>query len=1055
MTKNRKLAGLLCCLLCLCLCLSACKQEGPTTAAPTTQPPKDGIYTITLKTAGGMVFDGLVAYVYEDNTEDDLLTFGTLDASGSFTFTAPVSDKYTVRFDNFPSEGYDLKDYYPITSTTTDIVLTSSVISGKDALEAGKTYSLGDVMRDFTVTTVDGQELTISEILKTKQAVVLNFWYTGCDPCKAEFPLLQAAYAAYSDKIEVITMNPTDISGDTADEIKAFRDQFGLTMPMATCSGQWFNALGSAAYPTTVIIDRYGVVCLKVVGSVEEEGVFEATFEHFASDSYQQKLLHNGFDDIHVVEYPVGHEKNPFQTHGAIGEFEATVEPGAQFHTLFYKSNGVIIRIESPNAYIIWGENRYEPDKKGVVEFELVSEDIISGQSVIIGNTGDAAETFRVQVLIPQGTYSNPYEGQLGDYKVTVKENNSQGVFYNYVAQADGYLTMTVTATTSERFDIQLYNLNTYAVRTLWEEELLDENGNRYVTVLVNKGDVVSIGFQSTPNANNEYKKVTIESVLSFTEGFEVLPNYTLSFTDGEGNPMAGVTVKVSGDGVNETFVSDELGQIAMILPNGIYTVKVTVPEGYVCETTQFLLTESNSHKDVVLTLYLPQEVPYTVYVVDELGNPVANAAVVLGDSFAYTDAKGMVSVILLESKDYVATVVPPEGYTIDKKDHPFGDKTTITVVVYQAPETLDETDYTVNVLGPDGNPFKDVMVRFESEDGSVTVTEAVDGSGKVTVRLPKTNYRVTLVFNSGNKLGYEPTAAYLTPDKATITLDLAQILTEFTGSIGVGDQEYSTFDILPGNFFVNLEGLEIQYFLFSPEEPGVYTFTTTNPNAAISFWNSPFFPMDCSSEYVKDNVCTLEVKQAGPTYVIAVSGGEGITGTVLKVVRTGDVQENPMVYETYVGTTEPTAPYEVTETGTKTWLDLSVEQTVVKGEDGLYHLGTADGPVVYIDLINTRYNISISALVNNSAMVNYEFDENGKPTKRTDYTTCMLNYVANVDPNHGVYVLTDDLVTIMQNHGKTAGWYDPNGPIYLFKGENVLESNGWMFLLCVFAEEN
>ncbi len=1051
MTMNRKLAGLLCCLLCLCLCLSACKKDDPTTV-PTTQLPKDAIYTITAKTAGGMVFEGLVAYVYEDNTEDDLLTYGTLDANGSFTFTAPESDKYTVRFDNFPSEGYDLKEYYPITSTTTDIVLTSSVIGGKDALEAGKTYALGDVMRDFTVTTVDGQELTISEILKTKQAVMLNFWYTGCDPCKAEFPMLQAAYAAYSDKIEVITMNPTDISGDTPEKIRDFRDQFGLTMPMATCSGQWLNALGSAAYPTTVIIDRYGVVCLKVIGSVVEEGVFEATFEHFSADNYQQKLMHNGFDDIHVVEYPVGHEKNPFQAHGAIGEFEATVEAGAQFHTLFYKASGVIIRIENPNAYMIWGEERYEADKNGVVEFEMVCEDIISGQSVIIGNSGDAKETFRVQVLIAQGIFSNPYEGQLGEYKVTVKENNSQGVFYDYVATADGILTMTVTANTSKYFDIQLYNLNTYAVRTLQEEELVDENGNRYVSIVVNQGDVVSIGFQSTPNANNEYKKVTIESVLTFSEGFEVLPNYTLSFTDGEGNPMAGVSVNVTGDGVNETFVSDELGQIAMILPTGIYTVKVTVPEGYECQTTQFLLTDSNPHKDVVLTVYVPQEVPYTVYVVDELGNPVANAAVVLGDSFAYTDAKGMVSVILLESKDYVATVVPPEGYTIDKKDHAFGNKTTITVVVYQAPDTLDEIDYTVTVLGPDGNPYTDVLVRFDSEDGSVSVTEPVDGSGKITVRMAETNYRVTLVFNSGNKLGYEPTAAYLTPDKASSTLELAQILTEPNGTIGVGDLEYNTFDILPGNYFVNLEGLDIQYFLFSPEEPGVYTFTTTNPDAAISFWNSPFFPMDCSSEYVKDNVCTLEVKQAGPTYVIAVSGGEGISGTVLKAVRTGDVQENPMVYETYEGTTVPTAPYQVTETGTKTWLDLSVEQTIVKGDDGLYHLGAADGPVVYIDLINAHYNISISALVNNSAMVNYEFDENGKPVKRTDYTGCMLSYVANVDAKHGVYVLTDDLMTIMRNHGKTAGWYDPNSPTYLFEGENVLESNGWMFLLCVFA---
>lgn len=1050
MSMKRKITALLCGLLCICLCLSACKkEEGPTTA-PTTQAPRDAIYTITAQTAGGMVFEGLQIYIYEDNTEDDLLTYGTLDAKGSFTFTAPESDKYTLRFDNFPADGYDLQEYYPITSTTTNIVLTSAVITGKDALEPGNVYQVGDVMRDFTVPTVDGGELKLSDILKDKQAVMLNFWYTGCDPCKAEFPLLQAAYEAYSDKIEIITMNPTDLSRDTAETIQAFRDQYGLTMPMAMCSGDWFSALSVNAYPTTVIIDRFGVVCLKYTGSVDDAGVFEAAFEHFASENYAQKLF-NSFADIHVVEYPVGHEKNPFETHGAIGSFDVTVEPGAQFHTIFYKADNIIIRIEDANAYMIWGEDRYEPDKKGVVEFEMVTDDIITGQKVIIGNTGSATATFHVQVLIPQGIFSNPYEGGLGDFNVTIKAGNDQGVFYNYTAEADGVLTMTVSADPNNTFDIQLYNLNTYAIRTLGEEELVDENGNRYVSVQVNKGDVVSIGFLSIPDASNHYPKVTIQSVLSFSEGFEVLPNYFVTITDGDGNPMPNVSVHVTGDSVNETFITDENGLLEMTLPSGVYTVKVTVPEGYECETTQFLLTESNSHKEVVMTLYVPQEVPYSVFVVDEQGNPVANAAVVLGDSYILTDANGMVSVILVESKDYVATIVPPEGYTIDKKDHAFGDKTTITVTVSKIPETREEMDYTVTLMGPDGNPYTDALVRFDSEDGTVTVTEPVNASGTVTVRLFKTTYRVTLVFNPGTKLGYDSSAAVLTPDAPSITLELAPILEETTDMVYVGDMEYGTFDVLPGTYYVNLEGLEIQYFIFCPQESGVYTITTTNA-AQVGFWNSPFFPMDCSSEYVKDNVCTLEVKDVGPSYVLSVSGGEGISGTLLKIVRVSDVQQNPTVYETYEGTTVPTKPFVVEETGTKTWLDLSVEQTIVKGDDGLYHWGSADGPVVYIDLVNSRFDISIRALVNNSAMVKYEFDENGKPIKRIDYTPCMISYVENVDKTHGVYALTDDLVTIMKNHGQTAGWYDPESPIYLFDGETVLPENGWMFLLCIFA---
>jgi hypothetical protein len=58
---------------------------------------------------------------------------------------------------------------------------------------------------------------------------------------------------------------------------------------------------------------------------------------------------------------------------------------------------------------------------------------------------------------------------------------------------------------------------------------------------------------------------------------------------------------------------------------------------------------------------------------------------------------------------------------------------------------------------------------------------------------------------------------------------------------------------------------------------------------------------------------------------------------------------------------------------------------------------------------------------------------------------------VENADENLGVYALTDDLITILQNHGEHAGWYDKDGQNYLFDGEEVLEGNGWMFLLCIF----
>ncbi len=1049
MKHNKKITGLLCCLLCLCLCLAACSKEDAS-SVPTTQEPMDAIYTIHVSTAGGMIFEGLVIYVYEDNTEEELLTYGTLDANGSYTFTAPESDQYTVRFMKFPEEGYDLQEYYPITGTTTNIVLTSSVIKGQDALEQGKTYQVGNVMRDFTVSTIDGQELTLSKILEEKEAVVLNFWYTDCNPCKSEFPLLQAAYEAYSDKIEVITMNPTDISGDDAEKIAQFRDEYGLTMPMATCSSKWFSVLGVNSYPTTVIIDRYGVVCLLEIGAVEDAGVFEAAFEHFSATDYQQKLL-SGFSDLHVAEYPVGDPKNPFQANGGMEEFEITVAGQSEFHVALFRGDGLILQLQDPNAYLIIGDERYEPNSKGIIEVKIVNPDVTTSTNLIVGNTGVTEATFKIVLLRPKGTFTNPLAAELGEINVTVQDGNEQGVYYSWTAEVEGVLTITISEATSEAYDVQLYNLNTYAVRTLQELVLVDEAGNRYVSIEVHPGDVVSIGYMSVPDASYNYWEVSFKAALTFKEGIEVQPNYTITVVDGEGNPMPGVTISVSGDGVNTTFVSDETGLIAMHLPFSIYTVKVTVPEGYVCDTTQFLLTDGNPHKEVVMTLYVPKEVPYTVYVVDDQGNPVQGAAVVLGDSFVYTDAAGAASVILLESKDYVATVVPPDGYYIENSNYPFGSNTVITVTVYPVPDVTQELDYTVQVVDGEGKPVTGLLVRFENEDGSEPVTQTVDGSGKATVRLPEGYYNVTVVFNAGSDLGYEPTGNTLTPSNTSLTIEVAPYVNGAMEMLFVNGMDYEAYNVSAGLTYVELTGTDIRFFLFTPEETGVYTFTTTNPAAAIGYWSTSFYAFNCSADYVKDNVCTLEVKAVGPTYVISVSGGEGITGTVLKIVRTGDVQENPVVYENYKGTSTPTVPYVAEVSGSKTYLNLATQQTLVKGDDGLYHLGSADGPVVYMDLKGTRYGISISAVVNNSAMVKYEFDENGTPIKRIDYTNCMLSYVNNADATHGVYALTDDLITIMQNHGNHACWYDSTSPAYLFGADAVLDGQGWMFLLCTF----
>ena len=113
---------------------------------------------------------------------------------------------------------------------------------------------------------------------------------------------MQAVYEEFKDEIAIIALDP--YSTDTNAEIKTFRDQKGLTFQVAQDTIGLVNAFSNYAwgFPTSIVVDRYGMICLAECSGIVDYAPFRAMFTHFTSDNYQSSIIDN-IDDL-VAAYP-------------------------------------------------------------------------------------------------------------------------------------------------------------------------------------------------------------------------------------------------------------------------------------------------------------------------------------------------------------------------------------------------------------------------------------------------------------------------------------------------------------------------------------------------------------------------------------------------------------------------------------------------------------------------------------------------------------------------------------------------------------------------------
>lgn len=233
--------------------------------------------------------------------------------------------------------------------------------------------------------------------------------------------------------------------------------------------------------------------------------------------------------------------------------------------------------------------------------------------------------------------------------------------------------------------------------------------------------------------------------------------------------------------------------------------------------------------------------------------------------------------------------------------------------------------------------------------------------------------------------------------------------------------------------------------FIFSPEEIGKYTISTFNASMGIVSTNGVSVTTTPSAESVCVGSLEWTCTGAGQSVWVAVRSRSDAAEIT---VEGENLQTNDSTKEYYENKHVP-SPFTfsgnaaaLTYVNTK---DASVDKAVL-GDDGFYHLNSADGPILYADLDDSR--ISIEEANSYGQLKHFEY-EGEKLVKTVDYSLAMTSYIENMDKSTGLYPLTEDLMEVFSKVGTGNGWYGADGWV----GGELEDS--WMFACCYQGEGN
>lgn len=148
--------------------------------------------------------------------------------------------------------------------------------------DAYKARFTGKPAADFNLSDIQGHDVRLSAL--RGRVVLLNFWFSGCLPCRHETPDLITLYRIYARQgLEILAMNLDDIMipAEGHGPLGAFLKEFPVPYPVVMVDNKTYEAYGEIpVQPISFLVDRNGTIVHVFWGALPGP-VFEKTIKPY------------------------------------------------------------------------------------------------------------------------------------------------------------------------------------------------------------------------------------------------------------------------------------------------------------------------------------------------------------------------------------------------------------------------------------------------------------------------------------------------------------------------------------------------------------------------------------------------------------------------------------------------------------------------------------------------------------------------------------------------------------------------------------------------------